>query len=115
MMSSVGVLVVTIVYVVLCGAVMAWFRKTQSNYNLVLHGLVPLIGLVIFAFGVYGSIYSGAFPPMPFRIIPYVNLGWIIVGLVVIASLRSRHPERVAQIGSILGEEGGEEAAVLDR
>ena len=115
LLAGIGGLAVTIVYVVLCGAGMAWFRKSQSNYNVVLHGLVPLIGLVIFAFGVYGSIYAGAIPPMPFRIIPYVNLGWIIAGLAVIASLRSRHPERVAQIGSILGEEGGDEAAVLDR
>jgi amino acid transporter len=115
LLAGIGGLAVTIVYVVLCGAGMAWFRKSQSNYNFVLHGLVPLVGLVIFAFGVYGSVYAGAFPPMPYRIIPYVNLGWIVLGLGVIAYLRSRHPERVAQIGSILGEEGGEEAAVLDQ
>jgi amino acid transporter len=114
LLAGIGGLAVTIVYVVLCGAGMAWFRKAQSRYNVLLHGLVPLIGLIIFAFGVYGSIYSGAFPPMPYRIIPYVNAGWIVFGLVVIAYLRSTHPERVAHIGSILGEEGGEEAAVLD-
>jgi amino acid transporter len=114
LLAGIGGLAVVIVYVLLCAAGAAWFRKTHTRYNVLVHGLVPLIGVVIFGFGVYGSIYSGAFPPMPYKIIPYVNAGWIALGLLIIAYLRSTHPERVAQIGSILGEEGGEEAAALD-
>lgn len=115
LLASIGGLAVTIVYVVLCAAGIVWFKNVERHYNVVLHGLVPALGLVIFAFGIYGSIYPGALPAMPYRIIPYVNLGWIIVGYLWLANLKSKHPERVAEIGSILGEEGGEEAAALDQ
>ena len=39
--------------------------------------------------------------------------GWS-VGVAILLWLRARRPEAVAQIGSILGEEGGADAAVLD-
>jgi amino acid transporter len=112
LLAGIGGLAVTIVYIVLCGAGMVWFRKVERAYNPIMHGVVPFVGLVIFGLAVYGSVWP--VPPLPYRIIPYVNLGWIVAGLVVISSLRRTHPERVAAIGSILGEEGGMEAAVLD-
>ena len=115
LLAAIGGLAVTIVYVVLCAAGMVWFKREARNYNVITHGVVPVIGLVIFALGVYGSIYSGAIPPWPYRIIPYANLFWIVAGIAFLMYLRSTHPERVAQIGSILGEEGGEEAALLDQ
>ncbi len=115
LLASIGGLAVTIVYVVLCLAGAVWFRKVERRYNVVKHGLVPVLGAVIFGFGIYGSIYPGAIPPMPYRIIPYVNLGWILAGIGFLMYLRAKHPDRVAAIGSILGEEGGEEAGALDK
>jgi amino acid transporter len=115
LLASIGGLAVIIVYVVLCLAGAVWFRKVQTRYNVLTHGVIPVLGAIIFGFGIYGSVYPGALPPMPYRIIPYVNLGWIIVGIVFLVYLRKNHPERVAEIGSILGEEGGEEAEALDR
>jgi amino acid transporter len=112
LLASIGGLAVTIVYIALCGAGTVWFRKVERNYNPITHGLVPLVGLVIFGLAVYGSVWP--VPPMPFRIVPYVNLGWILLGVAILLYLRANHPEMVAEIGSILGEEGGEEATVLD-
>jgi amino acid transporter len=112
LLASIGGLAVTIVYIALCGAGIVWFRKVERNYNPITHGLVPLVGLVIFGLAVYGSVWP--VPPMPFRIVPYVNLGWILLGVAILLYLRANHPEMVAEIGSILGEEGGEEATVLD-
>jgi hypothetical protein len=51
---------------------------------------------------------------MPYKIIPYVNLLWIIAGVVFLLWLKQNRPQEVARIGSILGEEGGVEAGVLD-
>jgi len=112
LLAAIGGLAVTIVYVVLCAAGMVWFKREARNYNVITHGVVPVIGLVIFALGVYGSIYSGAIPPWPYRIIPYANLFWIVAGIAFLMYLRSTHPERVAQIGSILGEEGARGSGV---
>ena len=94
---------------------MVWFRRVERRYNPVLHFVVPLIGLVGFGFGVYGSIYPGSKLHLPVAIIPWVILGWLVVGVLVLLFLRRTRPERVAEIGSILGEEGGDEAAVLDQ
>jgi amino acid transporter len=114
LLAGIGGLAVTIVYVILCVAGFAWFRKVERAFNPLLHGAVPLVGALIFALGVYGSVYAGSFPPMPYKIIPYVNLGWIVAGVLFLMWLRANRPNEVARIGSILGEEGGEEAAVLD-
>src|SRR5205814_231128 len=103
----IGGLAVSVVYLALCVGGMVWFRRVERNYNPILHFVVPLIGLVGFGFGVYGSIYPGAALTMPLAIIPWVVLGWIILGIVIVASLRRSHAERVAQIGSILGEDDG--------
>ena len=37
-----------------------------------------------------------------------------MVGVGVLLWLRAQRPDSVAQIGSILGEEGGSDAAILD-
>jgi len=39
---------------------------------------------------------------------------WRMAGVAVLLGLRARRPESVARIGSILGEEGGTDAAILD-
>jgi hypothetical protein len=39
---------------------------------------------------------------------------WLVLGLGTLLWLRARRPDAVAQIGSILGEEGGTDAAILD-
>jgi hypothetical protein len=39
---------------------------------------------------------------------------WLIIGIGALLWLRALRPERVALIGSILGEEGGADAAILD-
>lgn len=110
--AAYGGLLVIAVYVALCLSGVVWFRRTAQSHNLLVHGLVPAIGAVIFALGIYGSVWP--VPPMPYRTVPYVDLVWVLIGVGVLAWLRSRRPESVEKIGSILGEEGGEEAAALD-
>jgi amino acid transporter len=114
LLASIGGLGIIVVYMVLCAAGAVWFRREHRNYNPIVHLLVPALGVIIFGFGLYGSIYPGGPLHLPLAIIPWVILGWIILGVVFLRYLRSRRPEAVARIGSILGEEGGEEAAVLD-
>lgn len=115
LMASIGTIAIILVYLTLCAGGAMYFRRTQRAYNPFVHALIPAVGFVIFALAVYGSIYPGTLPPMPYRVVPYVNLIWLLVGVVFLAALRSNHPDRVAKIGSILGEEGGEAAAVLDQ
>jgi amino acid transporter len=113
--ASIGTIAVCLVYVVLCVGGSVYFRRVAERYNPIIHGLVPVIGIVVFGLAVYGSVYGGAIPPEPYTIVPYVNLGWLLLGIVFVVYLSRSAPEKVGQIGSILGEEGGETAAILDQ
>jgi amino acid transporter len=110
--ATLGTLLVIVVYIMLCFGGIAFFRRTSRKWNPIAHVLVPLIGAVVFGAALYGSIYPVPFHPLNYT--PYITLAWIVIGLVVVLVLRSRNPEAVERIGSILGEEGGDDAAQLD-
>jgi amino acid transporter len=110
--ATLGTLVVIVVYIMLCFGGIAFFRRTRRAWNPLTHVLVPLIGAVVFGAALYGSIYP--LPPTPLDYTPYIALVWLVVGVLVVLALRARNPQAVDRIGSILGEEGGEDAAVLD-
>lgn len=112
--ASIGSIPIILVYMAMCAGSLIWFRRVERNYNPILHGLVPLIGLVIFGLAVYASVWSGSVPPMPYTTVPYVVLVWLLLGVGALMYLRRSHLDRVSQIGSILGEEGGDEASALD-
>jgi amino acid transporter len=109
--ATLGTLAVILVYIGLCFGGMAFFRRTKASYNVVLHGVLPLLGAVIFGAAFYGSVYPQ--PPFPLNLTPYITAIWLVIGVVAVLTLRSRNPAAVGRIGSILGEEGGEDAKLL--
>jgi hypothetical protein len=113
--ASVGTIAVCLVYVVLCVGGSVYFRRIAQRYNPLVHGLIPVIGIAVFGLAVYGSVYGGAIPPAPYTFVPYVNLGWLVLGIAFVIYLSRNAPEKIGQIGSILGEEGGEVAGILDQ
>ena len=112
--ATTGTLLIIVVYIMLCIGSIVFFRRTRAsrNWNPIVHVVVPLIGAVVFAAALYGSVHPA--PPGILKYTPYLAGAWLIAGLVVLGWLRARRPESVAQIGSILGEEGGTDAAILD-
>ena len=72
-----------------------------------------LAGAMTIAAAWYGSVHPT--PPGILKWTPFVAVVWLVLGIGVLLWLRARRPDSVAQIGSILGEEGGVDAAVLDR
>jgi amino acid transporter len=113
--ATLGTLAIIVVYAMLCLGGIAFFAKTRDTrrWNPFAHVLVPLIGAVVFGAALYGSIHPT--PPGILKWTPYVGLIWLVIGVVVVLWLRARRPDAVARIGSILGEEGGKDAALLDR
>ena len=113
--ATLGTLVVILVYIMLCfgGIVFFWKTRHTRNWNPLVHVVIPLIGAVVFAAAWYGSVHPT--PPGILKWTPYVAVAWVIAGVAVLLWLRARRPDSVAQIGSILGEEGGTDAKVLDR
>jgi len=112
--ATAGTLLIIVVYIMLCVGGIVFFRRTRDSrrWNPLAHVAVPVIGVLVFAAALYGSVH-----PTPEGILkwtPYLAVVWLLIGLGVVAWLRSRRPEAVARIGSILGEEGGSDAALLD-
>ena len=112
--ATTGTLVVIVVYILLCFGGIVYFYRTRDSrrWNPLVHVGIPLVGAVVFGAALYGSIHPT--PPGILKWTPYLALAWLIVGVAVLLVLRATRPDKVAQIGSILGEEGGEDAAVLD-
>jgi amino acid transporter len=113
--ATTGTLLIIVVYIMLCigGIVYFWKTRDTRNWNPLLHVVVPAIGAVVFGAALYGSVHPT--PPGILKYTPYVAIVWLVIGLGVLAYLRATRPGKVAQIGSILGEEGGTDAAILDR
>ena len=78
-----------------------------------MHVVVPVIGAIVFGAALYGSIHPT--PPGILKWTPYVAAGLAGHRRRRAGLVRSTRPDSVAQIGSILGEEGGTDAAILDR
>ncbi len=110
--ATIGTLGVILVYIALCFGGIAFFSRTSRHFNPLLHGLIPLVGAVIFAAAWYGSVYP--VPPGILKWTPYITIVWVILGIVGLLLLKTTRPDAVARIGSILGEEGGELVEALD-
>jgi amino acid transporter len=112
--ATAGTLLVIVVYIMIClgGIVYFWNTRASRNWNPLVHVAIPVVGAIVFGAALYGSIHPA--PPGILKWTPYVALVWLALGIGVLVWLRFTRPDQVAQIGSILGEEGGTEAAVLD-
>lgn len=112
--ATLGTLPIIVVYVLIAVGGISFFAKTKATrrYNPFAHIVVPLIGAVIFLAALYGSVVPT--PPHPLNWTPYIAIAWLVLGVGTLLWLRTTRPEAVAQIGSILGEEGGEDAVILD-
>jgi amino acid transporter len=111
LLATIGTLCVILVYLALCLGGIAFFYRTR-RFNIFLHGVIPLVGAIIFGAAFYGSVWP--VPLHPLDTAAYVTGAWLVAGGLVLWYLSTRRPESVARIGSILGEEGGELVEALD-
>jgi amino acid transporter len=112
--ATTGTLLIIVVYIMLCiGGIVFFYRTRDSRrWNPLVHVVVPLIGAVVFAAALYGSVH-----PTPAGILawtPLLAAIWLVIGVATVLWLRAKRPDAVDRIGSILGEEGGADAALLD-
>jgi amino acid transporter len=112
LMATIGALSIVIVYIALCLGGIAFFKKTSRRFNPLIHGLIPLIGAIIFGAAWYGSVYP--VPPTPIDSAAYIVLIWFLLGLGILSYLSARRHDAIDRIGSILGEEGGGAADEFD-
>jgi amino acid transporter len=112
LMATIGTLAIVVVYIALCLGGIAFFKRTSRRFNPFIHGLIPLVGAVIFAAAWYGSVIP--LPPAPIDSAAYVAIIWFLLGLGVLWYLSARRHDAIDRIGSILGEEGGDVGEEFD-
>ncbi len=104
-----GGIAISVVYVALCISGIVYFRRVMGReYNVLKHLIVPIIAIVAYALGIWGSIIGS--PAPPFTIMAPLTALWILIGIGLVFYLRSRSPQLVRELGQVLGEEGGTEA-----
>jgi amino acid transporter len=94
-------------YILMATAGVTYFwreRRVEGvRYNPLLDFVAPVVAIGISVLTIYWSIHP--VPPHPLEEAPWIALGWLCLGLVILAWMRVKEPSRVAGFGRTLGEE----------
>jgi len=111
LLATLVVIVVVLIYIAVNIACFAYYWRFQKNeFSWLLHGLVPLLGVLAFipafltAAGIAVFDFVGELPS-PLSYAGPVAIAWMVIGVVYLGYLNSRAPERVRETGRIFVEE----------
>lgn len=83
---SLGAIFAILLYMSACLSVpFLYLRQLRREFNVIKHLVIPLIGVLVFLGPLVSTVYP--VPPYPLNIIPYIDLGWLLLGLGVLAWL----------------------------
>jgi amino acid transporter len=109
--------VIIAIYMVVNLACLAFYlREHRGEFNWLLHGLVPVLGIAAFVPAFLTAVGIKAFEfitPLPYPISlvgPVVGI-WYAIGVVYLVVLASRRPERLRATGRVFVEERAAETA----
>jgi amino acid transporter len=99
------VIVVVVVYILIClGCIWHYWTKRRSEFNPLLHLILPAAGAVLFFFPLYYQYYK--FPPTyPIKYANWFALGWVAVGVALTFALWARSPERLRDMERVYVED----------
>ncbi len=102
--STFGTILVLLVYGLSNLALPFYYRKYHPElFNIVRHGVLPMIGVVFIAFPIYYLAKPGQ--PNPYDWFPWVALAFIVVAVIYASILVSRDPGLGDRVGSIVADE----------
>src|SRR5215472_17502156 len=95
-----GGLAVVLVYLTGNLAVIRAFRtEFRGEFNAVRHLLIPAVAAVIFLFPLWGIIRPPAYTLV--NLLPFLALGWLALGIIVVSVLRARQPASFQALGKV--------------
>src|SRR5262249_11437135 len=95
-----GGLAVVLVYLTGNLAVIRAFRtEFRDEFNAWRHLLIPAIAVVIFLFPPWGIIHPPAYTLV--NLLPFLALGWLALGIIVVGVLRVRQPASFQTLGKV--------------
>jgi amino acid transporter len=100
---SLGAIFAILLYMSACISVpFLYLRQLRSEFNIVKHLVIPVIGVLVFIGPLISTVYP--VPPYPLNIIPYIDLGWLLLGLGVLIWLRRNRRASVQATAMIVLE-----------
>ncbi|HET6750879.1 MAG TPA: APC family permease [Actinomycetes bacterium] len=114
--TIVTAVIIAIYMVVNLACLVFHLREPGVRFNPLLHGLVPLLGIAAFVPAFLTAVGIQAFDwvsalPYPISLVGPVVGVWFAIGLVYLAVLATRRPERLRETGRVFTEEHVAEAA----
>jgi amino acid transporter len=116
--TIIGAVVIAIYMAVNLACLLFYAREHRSEFNVFLHAVIPILGILAFvpaflvAIGVGGSLFDFISAlPYPFSVVgPVVGI-WYVIGIVYLIYLYARKPERVRDTARVFIEEEVAEAS----
>jgi amino acid transporter len=110
------VLFIPIYIVVNLSSLLYYARKRKDEFNWLLHGVVPIVGILFFIPAEFAAAGVPVFKFIPQLTSPLSYAGlvagiWMLVGLVYLIYLYNRNPQRVADTGRVFLDEGAPSTA----
>ena len=87
--------------------IVAFRTRYRDEFNPITHMLFPLAAIAIFAIPLVGTFYPR--PEAPFSWLPFVALGWLVLGIFVALWLSARRSDAISRIGRVFVDEGAEQ------
>src|SRR6266498_1168713 len=113
LVATIATAVVVLIYILVnLACVVFYLRERRSEFNPLLHGVVPILGILAFipawftALGIGKGVFNWVSPlPYPLNRAGLVVAIWLAIGVVVLIWLNARHPERIRETGRVFLEE----------
>jgi amino acid transporter len=105
MIATMAVPVVILVYMIVSvGSIVHYLRARRSDFNPLLHLVLPIAGIVLFFFPLYYQFYKAP-PDYPVRAANWVALAWTAIGIGLTVWLASSRPERLRDMERVYVED----------
>ena len=102
--STLGTILVLVVYFLANLALPFYYRRFRpAEFNVIKHGVLPVLGLVVIGVPMYYLVKPGQAPPLDW--FPYAALGIVVAAVVYSFILSRRDPGLGDRVGSIVADE----------
>jgi amino acid transporter len=103
--ATIAVPLVVLVYMLVCvGCIAYYLRERRSEFNPLLHLLLPIGGIVLFFFPLYYQFVKVP-PPYPFKWANWVSASYTILGILVTIAVVTLRPDRLADVDRVYVED----------
>jgi amino acid transporter len=100
---SLIILFISVSFTMIVGFLTRW----RDEFNPIVHLLFPILAIIIFGIPLVGTFYPR--PEPPFSWLPFLAIGWLLIGVAVSFWLAKNRSEVLSRIGRIFVDEGPEQ------